>query len=117
MLRAVGCPYCRQKFTVSNYFMRLACEINQQVKLFRGKLDLRSTHEDEVRVDINAKVSFFNDSSRALLPRRAPKVGADSREQFSNSERFGDVIVRAGIKGLHLSTLFAFNRKHNDWSF
>ena len=46
--------------------------------------------------------------------RYAPHSRADSRQQFLNAERLGDVIIRAGVQDLYFVALGIADRQYND---
>ena len=52
--------------------VRIAREIHQQIKFFRSQLDFAVAHGNDMSIEINPKMAFFDDTRTALFLRSPP---------------------------------------------
>src|SRR5258708_8216663 len=95
-------------------FVWVAGEINEQLKFLWSKLEFEAADRNHMRVQIDAEIAILNDSSTDFFLRSASQICTDSRKQFINPESFSHVVVGHGIERLHLRSLIAFHREHDD---
>ncbi len=91
-------------------------QIFEEPELSDGRKDCLALHSHGHRSNINFQISQLNNLVTGGIRLNAKNV-ADSRNQFTRTERFGDVSVSAGVEGLKAIRFLSSGGKKDDWRF
>src|SRR5579884_2674759 len=89
-------------------------KIDQQIEFLGSKSDLFPANQRAMSGEIDREIPHFNFLIFWLRRRKAPQIRSNPSKQFIHVERFGDVVVRAGVESFDLGAFLAAYRKDDD---
>src|SRR5258707_12902427 len=109
-------PYGVKQLVAGKNASSVPDQIFEEPELSDGRKDCLALHSHGHRSNINFQISQLNNLVTGGIRLNAKNV-ADSRNQFTRTERFGDVSVSAGVEGLKAIRFLSSGGKKNDWCF
>ncbi len=113
LLCGLSAPDGGEQGAVGEDFAGVAGEEKKQVEFLGCEMNGTAGDGDGVGTGIDEKVANFNGAIAGTLGRTA-KMGAHAGEELLNAERLGDVVVGAGIEGLHFGVLLIAHGEDED---
>src|SRR5580693_1219996 len=107
-------PDFAQDLTMREHLAGIGDQQGQQTVFNRSQVYRLPTFVDGAQAQIDLDVAELENGaeSRAGIPAPA-RSGAHPRQQFSDAERFGQIVVRAGVQGLDLILLADPGRQYD----
>ena len=100
---------------MSQWFTRMRHEAIEQVKLFGREMDdcARLPHQTALAVQFDLTNSNPGFTLALSLP-GSPNRGPDSRGQFADVKRLGDIVIRTSIQGIDFVIRTISNSQHQN---
>src|SRR5262249_6708713 len=106
-------PDFAQELAVCQYHAQMLRQAGKQPELDRSEVDFGAFAAGATLFEVYLHFSEHQRLTRRG-PRGVPQRGAYARQQLSDAEWLGDVVVGAGVEGLDLGLLARARREHDD---
>jgi len=111
----VGAPDGVEQVAVAEDAVGVVGHVEQELELFGGEMDVGAADVDAVLVDVDGEVADVDGvAERGLGGVLAAELGADAGFELLNVERFGYIIVGAGVEGGDLGSFLLADGEDDD---